>query len=170
MDEGLGHYEDLAVQLRPAAEVVVGGPQEMLSRLVTAFELVHVPARIERWRRDEYRLAVPGLVLAGREVVAEIARVVAPGIQRAVLELEVDSVRAHAHQEAEGPRFGDVMQRGDVIAVVGGSQVGHGSLRCVEMRPCVPGCRSRLWRRRRRRSRRCLGGMAGAGYRTLSAW
>jgi hypothetical protein len=42
-------------------------------------ELVHVPAGIDRGRGDEHGLAVAGLVLAGREVVPEVAREVPRG-------------------------------------------------------------------------------------------
>ena len=130
--------------LRPA---LAGRPPEVLPGLVAALELVHVPAWVERGRGDEHGLAVAGLVLAGREVVPEVAREVPGRIRRAVLEAKVDRVRAHAHQPAEGPWLGDVMQRGEVPGVVRFRQVDHGSLRGVEVWPGVPGCRSRRWRR-----------------------
>src|SRR5262249_58515642 len=98
--------------------------------------------RVERGRGDEPRLAVPGFVLAGGEVVPEVARVVAAGIRRAVFEFEVEGIGAHAHQPAEGPWLGDVMHRPEVSSVVGGCQVGHGGLRGFEVRTGIPG-----WRR-----------------------
>src|SRR5215469_10038619 len=92
---GPGRYDPVG-RLAHRWPAVGGSERAALAGLVTALELVHVPARVERGRGDEHRLAVPGLVLAGGEVVPEVARVVAAGIRRAGLELEVEGIRAHA--------------------------------------------------------------------------
>ena len=132
---------------------------------VAAFdEPVHVPARVQRRRGGHHGVPRRVLALAGVGV-PERALVVAVARRPARRQPQAGVGGAHALQRRERLGVGDRVQRGRVIAVVGGRKVGHGRLRRGEVRSGVPRSRGRRARGPGGRRRRGRGGRRGRGRR-----